>query len=182
VRHAVVLCLGLALLASGDARAHGPSTAIGRAVEALEAVSVSYDPDSPVSDVQAGGFPQIVGERPKVAFMPASALTEIAGGPDAVAQEVAREAQLDGTLVILVGAEPGAWSDEIADERLEELVRAAEAQAQGAPPAVLAETLVRSVQAEPVDSSPPWGWIGAGLLVVALGGLALLDRTVRRRP
>lgn len=182
MRLALVLCLGLALLTSGDARAHGPSTAIGRAVEALGSVSVSYDPDSPVSDVEAGGFPQIVGERPKIAFMPASALTEIAGGPDAVAEEVAREAQLDGTLVILAGTEPGAWSDEIGDERLDELVLEAQAQAQGAPPAVLAETLVRSVQAEPVDSPPPWGWIGAGLLVVALGGLALLDRAVRRRP
>jgi hypothetical protein len=39
-----------------------------------------------------------------------------------------------------------------------------------------------SVQAEPVDAGPPWGWIGAALVVVALGGLVAFDRLVRRRP
>ena len=172
----------LALVGAGGAAAHSPTTAIGRAVEALGSVSVSHDPGSAVSDVEAGGFPQLVGSNPKVAFMPASALTEIVGGPDAIAAEIAREADLDGTLFVLAGAQPGTWSDEIDDARLDELMAAARTQTRGTSPAVLAETLVRSVQAEPKESDPPWAWIGAGLLVVALGALAVLDRAVRRRP
>jgi hypothetical protein len=182
MRLALISTILVALVATDAARAHAPTTAIGRAVEALGTVSVSQDPGAAVSDVEAGGFPQFVGSNPKVAFMPAAALSEIEGGPNAIAAEVAREADLDGTLVILAGAQPGTWSDEIDETRLAELVVAAQARSAGGSPAVLAETLVRSVQAEPKESDPPWGWIGAGLLVLALGALALFDRAVRRRP
>ena len=41
--------------------------------------------------------------------------------------EIAREADLDGTLVVLVGNELGAWSNEIGDARLGELVSAVRA-------------------------------------------------------
>jgi hypothetical protein len=181
MRTAVVALAMLALVAARDARAHSPATEIGRAVEALDSLSVSYEPGATVSDVEAGGFSQIVGSNPKVAFMSPEALTEIVGGPNAVAAEIAREAELDGTLVILAGTQPGTWSDEIGEERLAELVVAARAQSPGSS-AALVEALVRSVQAEPVESDPPWGWIGAGLLVVALGALVALDRAVRRRP
>jgi hypothetical protein len=114
--------------------------------------------------------------------MPEDALTEIQGGPNAIADEVAREAGLDGTLVVLVGQQFGAWSEDIGDDRLAALLASARAQPSATPPAAVTESLVRSVQAEPVDSDPPWGWIGAGLLVVALGALFALDRAVRRRP
>jgi hypothetical protein len=182
MRLSVVVVLVVALVATGSARAHAPTTAIGRAVEALQNLSVSYDPGAAVSDVEAGGFPQIVGSNPKVAFMPEDALTEIQGGPNAIADEVAREAGLDGTLVVLVGQQFGAWSEDIGDDRLAALLASARAQPSATPPAAVTESLVRSVQAEPVDSDPPWGWIGAGLLVVALGALFALDRAVRRRP
>ena len=171
----------LALAGAGDASAHSPATAIGRAVEAFGTLSVSYEPGAVVSDVEAGGFPQIVGSNPKVAFMPAEALTEIVGGPNAVADEVAREAELDGTLVVLAGAELGTWSEDIGEERLTELVLAAEQQA-AASPAAMVESLVRSVQAEPVDSDPPWVWIGVALLVVAVGALVAFDRLATRKP
>lgn len=171
----------VALSGAGNAAAHSPATAIGRAVEAFGTLSVSYEPGAAVSDVEAGGFPQIVGSNPKVAFMPAEALTEIVGGPNAVADEIAREAALDGTLVVLAGTALGTWSDEIDDERLAALVLAAERQA-SASPAAAVESLVRSVQAEPVDSDPPWVWIGVVLLVVALGALVALDRLATRKP
>jgi hypothetical protein len=171
----------VALAGAGDASAHSPTTAIGRAVEAFGTLSVSHDPGAAVSDVEAGGFPQIVGSNPKVAFMPAEALTEIVGGPNAVADEVAREAELDGTLVVLAGAELGTWSEDIGDERMTELVRAAE-QASTTSPAVKVESLVRSVQAEPVDSDPPWLWIGVALLVAAVGALVAFDRLATRKP
>jgi hypothetical protein len=182
MRLAALSSIVLALVLAGSARAHAPMTAIGRAVAVLDAVPVSYEAGAAVSDVEAGGFSQFVGSNPKVAFMPASALTEIQGGPNAVAAEIAREADLDGTLVVLAGARPGTWSDEIADDRLAELVAAARAQSAGTSTAVFAEALVRSIQVEPKETDPPWGWIGAGLLVLALGALALLDRAVRRRP
>ena len=111
VRPLVVALLAVLTLAQSTA-AHTPTTAIGRAVEAFGQVSVSYDPESVVSDVAAGGFPLIVGSNPKVAFMPAPAASEIAGGPNAVAAEIAREADLGGTLVVLV-TELGAWSNDI---------------------------------------------------------------------
>jgi hypothetical protein len=182
MRLSVLGLLVLALVAAGSARAHAPTTAIGRAVEALQSLNVSYDPGAAVSDVEAGGFPQVVGSNPKLAFMPEDALTEIQGGPNAIANEVAREAGLDGTLVVLVGRQPGAWSEDIGDDRLGALLAAARAQASATPTAAVAESLVRSVQAEPVDSDPPWSWIGAGLLVLAVGALVAFDRAVRRRP
>ena len=71
--HRPLLVALLAVLTLAQvAAAHTPATAIGRAVEAFGQVSVSYDPGSVVNDVEAGGFPQIVGSNPKVAFMPAS--------------------------------------------------------------------------------------------------------------
>jgi hypothetical protein len=169
------------LVAAGDAAAHAPTTAIGRAVTAFGVLSVSYDPESAVSDVEAGGFPQIVGSNPKVAFMPGSTLQEIRGGPDAVASEVAREAGLDGTLVVLAGRRLGAWSEDIGEERLAELVAAAEAPQAGSPAAAV-ESLVRAVQAEPTDWDPPWGWIAVAMLVLAAAALVAFDRSVRRRP
>ena len=121
-----VLVALLAVLAlSPVAHAHAPATAIGRAVEALGQVPVSYDNGSVVSDVEAGGFPHIVGSNPKVAFMPASASSEVVGGSNAIAAEVAREAGLTGTLVVLVGTELGAWSSDIGADRLAELIAAA---------------------------------------------------------
>ncbi|MGH3135281.1 MAG: hypothetical protein ACRDPV_02155 [Gaiellaceae bacterium] len=176
-----VLVALLAVLAlSPGAHAHSPFTAIGRAVEAFGEVPVSYDNGAAVSDVEAGGFPQIVGSNTKVAFMPASATSEIVGGPDAIAAEIAREANLDGTLVVLVGTKLGAWSNDIGADRLAELVAAAQADESGTSPASVVESLVRSVQSEPVDSGLPWRWIGAILLATALGGLVAFDRLNRR--
>ncbi len=119
----VTILAGVTFAAS--AHAHAPATAIGRAVEAFGQVPVSYEPGSIVSDVEAGGFPLAVGSNPKVAFMPAFASSELDGGPNAIAAEIAREADPDGTLVVLVGSELGAWSNDIGDERLNELVREA---------------------------------------------------------
>jgi hypothetical protein len=178
VRFLGLLAVAAALL-QGTADAHSPTTAIGRAVTAFGALSVSYDPESVVSDVEAGGFPQIVGSDPKVAFLPASANQEIRGGPNAVADEIAREAGLEGTLIVLVGNRLGAWSEDIGEDRLAELV--GEAPRTGSRAAAV-ESLVHAVQSEPKDWDPPWGWIAAGMLVVALGGLVALDRVVRRRP
>lgn len=161
-----------------DASAHGPATAIGRAVLAFGSLSVSYDPEAEVTDLEADRFNAFVGSNPKVAFMPASAADEIAGGPDAIAEEIAREAGLNGTLVVLVGSRLGAWSDDIDDDHLAELVR--EARAPDEPLFSSAETLVRSVQAEPA-SETPWGWIGAVLLVLAVAALIVFDRAVRAR-
>jgi hypothetical protein len=170
----------LLLGCASDALAHGPTTAIGRAVEAFGSVSVSYEPGSAVSDVEAGNFPLIVDSNPKVAFMPAEAATELAGGPDAIADEIAREAQLDGTLVVLVGTTFGTWSDDIGDDRLAELEREAQI-AGGGSPAATAEALVSSVQAEPT-SRTPWALIGIALLILASGAFVVYHRLGRRRP
>ena len=164
------------------AAAHAPTTAIGRAVVAFGSVPVSYDPGAIVSDVQAANFGLLVGSNPKVAFMPASAASEIAGGPNAIASEIADEANLDGTLIVLAGEKLGAWSNDIEDDRLAQLVADASPSNSSESLAVVVASLVRSVQAEPVDAGPPWGWIGAALVVVALGGLVAFDRQVRRRP
>jgi len=182
--HRQLLGAALAVLVlAQSAFAHAPTTAIGRAVEAFGQVSVSYDPGTVVSDVQAGGFPQIVGSNPKVAFMPATASSEIAGGSNAVAAEIAREAGLDGTLIVLVGAKLGAWSEDIGEDRLAALVNDALTGKSETSPAVVVESLVRSVQAEPVDSgAPSWGWIGLGLAVAAGAALVGYDRLVKRRP
>jgi hypothetical protein len=115
-----------------------------------------------------------------VAFLPASPLEEIAGGPNAVAAEIAREAEIDGTLVVLVGAKLGAWSNEIGEDRLAALVRGAGSDSIRSP-AASTEMLVRAVQAEPTGRSLPWAWIGAALLGAALVGLVVFDRLVRRR-
>lgn len=174
--------LGVALVLVEAASAHAPTTAIGRAVGAFGSVPVSYDPGAIVSDVEAANFGLLVGSNPKVAFMPASATSEIVGGPNAIASEIAEEAGLDGTLIVLVGTKLGAWSNEIGSERLAELVSEATPNDSSDSLATAVASLVRSVQAEPVDSGPPWGWIAAGLSVIAVGALVAFDRQVRRRP
>jgi hypothetical protein len=179
-RHLAVLAVAL-ILAEGAA-AHAPTTAIGRAVEAFGSVPISYDPGAIVSDVEAANLGILVGSNPKVAFMPASATSEIVGGPNAIASEIADEADLDGTLIVLAGAKLGTWSDQIGDDRLDELVSAAQTGEPGASLVTVVRSLVGSVQAEPVDKGPPWGWIGATMVVLALGSLAAFDRLVRRRP
>ena len=169
----------VALVYASGAGAHTPATAIGRAVEALGTVSVSYEEGASVSDIEAGNFPLMVGSDPKVAFMPAYAATELAGGPNVIADEIAREADLDGTLIVLVGRNLGWWSDDIADERLDEL--AGQARVAGADaPAATVRALVRSVQAEDT-SDPPWALIGVAIVVLATGAFAGLHWLSRRR-
>lgn len=176
MRKLVLAALFAVLAVTGVGNAHPPTTAIGRAVEAFKSVSVSYEPGSIVTDVEAGNFPAIVGSNPKVAFMPASARSEIGGGADAIAEEIAREARLDGTLVVLVGTEVGAWSNDIGDDRLAQLVANTRTSDPGTSEASLVASLARSVQAEPVGNGVPWGWIGVVLLALALGALVAFDR------
>ena len=115
MRSAALVAIASLWLAAA-AGAHGPQTAIGRAVEAFGSVPVSWDPGSVVSEVEAGGFPAIAGSNPKVAFLPAAASEELGGGTDAIADEIAREAGLDGTLGVLAGGELGAWSEDVSGE------------------------------------------------------------------
>src|SRR3990170_3368831 len=104
------------------------AAASGRAVEALSQVPVSYAPAASVSELEGDGFLRLpgVGEGIVVAAMPAAALREIGGGPSAVARETAREAGVDGTIVVLAGQRLGAWSEDVPAARLAVLVRAAE--------------------------------------------------------
>ena len=176
----LALLVVIFLVCAAEAGAHAPTTAIGRAVEAFGSVAVSYEPGAAVSDIEAGNFPLIVGSNPKVAFMPASASTELAGGPNAIAEEVAREAGLDGTLIVLVGTNLGWWSNDIGDDRLAELVRDARAGNAGAPAAAIVASLVRGVKAEPT-SNTPWALIGLVLLVLGSGAFVALHRITRRR-
>jgi hypothetical protein len=173
----VVVCF---LVCAAGAGAHAPTTAIGRAVEALGSVAVSYEPGAAVTDIEAGNFPLLVGSNPKVAFMPASASTELAGGPNAIADEVAREAELDGTLIVLVGTNLGWWSNDIGDDRLAELVREARTDNAGASAAVVVASLVRGVQAEST-SNTPWALLGLVLLVLGSGAFVAVHRISRRR-
>jgi hypothetical protein len=166
----------LAVLAIGvltfvpDAAAHAPTTSIGRAVEAFRSVSVSYEPGAAVSDVEAGNFPHVLDSTTWVAFMPSSAAAELAGGPDAIAAEVARESGVQGTLVVLVGTRLGTWSNEIGGGRIAALADEARANSNGGSPAALVQSLVRSIQSEPSDRRP-WAWITATIAVVGIGSL-----------
>jgi hypothetical protein len=171
----LVFLLAVALVAAASAGAHGPATAIGRAVEALSQGAVSYDPLAAASDVEAAGFEALGGDGVAIAFLPEAALTEVPGGPQAVVAEIAREAALDGSLVALVGTQLAAVSDSIDPARLATLVRAAEG-SQGSPAARL-EVLTRAVRAEqPRDKGGAlWNWIAA------LGGVALVGAAVLLR-
>ena len=140
---------------------------------------MSYEPGAAVSDIEAGNFPHVVGSNPKVAFMRREAASELAGGPDAIAGEIAREARLNGTLVVLVGTKLGAWSNEISDERLARLVAEARASNDGGTSAELVGSLVRNVQSESADSTP-WGWLVAAIAALAIGSLLVLARVSRR--
>ena len=177
---AVVIVLAAALLLPpSDAAAHVPGTSIGRAVTAFGSVSVSYEPGAAVSDIEAGNFPDVVGSNPKVAFMSSGARTEMTGGPDAIAAEIAREARLSGTLIVLVGTKLGAWSNEMSEERLAELVTEAQPANGGGTSAALVRALVRSVQVESADTTP-WGWLSAAIAALAIGSLLMLALVSRR--
>lgn len=175
---AAAVAAALLVLAS-EAVAHAPTTSIGRAVAAFEAVSVSYEQGAAVSDIEAGNFPDVVGSNPKVAFMSAEAATEMTGGPDAIAAEIAREARLNGTLVVLVGTKVGVWSDEISEARLADLVSEARASDAAGSSADMARVLVRSVQDESGDRTP-WVWLIVLIAALAIGSLVVLARLSRR--
>jgi hypothetical protein len=178
---AIPIALLLALVAAGGAAAHAPGTAVGQAAQALRSTPVSYANGSAVSDLEADRFLRLpgVGGGIRVAVMPPSAAQEVQGGPYAVAAEIAREADVHGTLVVLVGGYVAAWSDELAEPRLRELVGQAGRSGQ---PATQVTELVRLVNAEaPADSgSRSWAWLAAGAVaVVAL--MAALTLYARRR-
>ena len=123
--------------------------------------------------------PHVVGSNPKVAFMRREAASEMAGGPDGIAAEIAREARLNGTLIVLVGTKVGTWSNEISEERLARLVSEARASNTDGSSAELVGSLVRSVQTESVDSTP-WGRLLAVIAALAIGSLLVLARVSRR--
>jgi hypothetical protein len=175
----VALAVVVALALPAAASAHAPTTAIGRAVEALSQVDVSYDPGAAVSDVEAAGFGTLAGDGIAVAMLPTSALSEITGGPQAVASEVAREARLDGTLVALVGTRLAAVSEHMPAERLDDLMR--QASAEPGSPAVRLERLTRAVRAEQPDTrdGTPWGWVAGGAAGLLLVGAVLARSRIR---
>jgi hypothetical protein len=180
---AVLVAAVLAGAICGPAAAHAPTTAIGRAVEALRQVNVSYDPAASVTEVEAGSFDLIAGDRVFVALLPAAALNEINGGPKSVAAEIAREARLRGTLVVLVGSRLTATSDDIDQARLAQLVSASKAASRS--PAAQAQALVRAVRAEPGsdDGGLPWGWIaGVATLLLLVAGAVLARSRARSVP
>jgi hypothetical protein len=170
VRRCLLVLLGVLALAA-PAAAHQPRTAVGQAVAALRDVPVSYANGAAVSDLEADGFGRLpgVGDGISIAAMPASALQEKVGGPDSVAGEIAREARLHGTLVVLAGRRLGAWSDGIEPVRLQQLV----ATVLGTPgsPAARVTTLVASVQAEPKTASGGTPWAAVIIVVVAIAAV-----------
>jgi hypothetical protein len=180
----VLTCFVLALALVTPAAAHVPGTAIGQAVLALRDVPVSYENGAAVSDLEADSFGRLpgVGDGIYVAAMPASALQERLGGPDGVAEEIAREARLHGTLVVLTGTKLGAWSDGIEPLRLERLVAAAMRRPGG--PTARVAALVASVDAEPMTASGgglPWSalLVAIGAVVAVAGVIVVFAR--RRR-
>ena len=174
----VLLVIGAAL--AGSARGHAPTTGIGRAVTAFEDVPVSYDPGSALTELEAEiPLRMGAGDRLHVALLPASASAELPGPPDAVAAEIAREAGLQGTLVVLVGRHFGGWSDELAQDRIDALI--ADATRSGGASAVELRDVLAAVAASPKDGSDtPWGWIAAAVTGFVLAALALAGQRARR--
>jgi hypothetical protein len=179
-RTAVVLAaLAIATTFPASAPAHAPTTGIGRAVLAFEAVPVSYDPASPLTELDAEvPLRAGAGDRLHVALMPASALEEVSGGPDAVAGEIAREARLRGTLVVLAGSRFGAWSDEIGEGRLAALVSRSTSGERA--PVVELRDLMSAIRAEPKNEDVPWIWIVVPGTATVLVGLWLAARQKTR--
>ena len=175
MRPGALVCV-LAFVFAAPVAAHVPGTAIGQAVQVLRAVPVSYENGAAVSELEADAFGRLpgVGEGIAVAALPYTALQEVTGGSNSVAKEVAQEAGLHGTLVVLAGGHLGAWSDEISPARLQGLVRQARVAA-----------LVASIQAEPRPSGQdsPWTTILIMLaLLCAVGTLLLVVAGRRRNP
>jgi len=171
----LLLVFGLATVA--PASAHAPGTAIGRAAEALGAGQISYDPGAALSelDVEAVERRLQATHAIAVALMPATALTEVPGGPNGVAAEIARESREHGTLIVLAGRQLGAWSDTVGPDRVDELIRAAQGNGgDGGLRTVL--DLIGRVEAQlPTETNDgsgfvPW-WavaVAVGLAIVAL--------------
>ena len=166
---------------AAPASAHTPGTAIGQAVLALGEVPVSYTNGAVVSELEADAFGRLpgVGEDIYVAALPASVLREQPGGPSAVAGEIAREAILHGTVVVVAGTKLGAWSDQIPENRLERLVRIA-ASGRG-DPATRAGALVLAVDAEPTSSGGGRLWLVAAPSALLVAALAFAAYVLLRR-
>jgi hypothetical protein len=168
-----------ALALAPSATAHVPGTAIGQAVLALRDVPVSYENGAAVSELEADAFVRLpgVGDGIYVAAMSAAALSEQDGGPDRIAREIAREAGLRGTLVVLAGQRLGAWSDEISRRRLDMLVSSATGT-----PAARVVALVASVNTEPKQEGGGASWaVLVAAAAVALAAAGLTSVILRRR-
>jgi hypothetical protein len=170
----------------GGVGAHPPGTAIGRAVTGLQQGPVTYDSGAAIGEQEADGLLRVVCPDPRVrvALMPAEALTELpAGGGSAaaVAAEVAREADVGGTIVVLAGRRLGVWSEDISPERTGVLVQEAEQAYPAGPLSLRVTELVGRLRAEPVDAGTPWGVIAAVVSIVAIAALAGLHVGLRRR-
>ena len=184
VRLGCLALLAALTLSAAPALGHAPGTAIGRAVAALRVGQLSYDPGSPLSEIDSGAIERRLLSAPAiaVALMPAAALQEVTGGPSRLALEVARESARTGTVVVLAGRLLGAWSDAMPLDRLEKLVKAVEDahRADGSVVALLDLVGRIGAEAKPASgggSSAAW-WIaggGAAALLVA-ATLVLLRR------
>jgi hypothetical protein len=173
VRLGCLALLAALTLTAAPALGHAPGTAIGRAVTALRVGQLSYDPGSPLSEIDSGAIERRLrsARAIAVALMPAAALQEVTGGPSRLALEVARESARTGTVVVLAGRRLGAWSDAMPLDRLGELVNAVEDahRADGSVVALLDLVGRIGAEAKPSSggSSAAW-WIAGG------GGAALL--------
>ncbi len=112
--------------------------------------------------------------------MPADALSEQPGGATAVADEVAREASVGGTVVVLAGRQLGVSSEDVGADRAAALVREAERAYPTGPLSLRAGHLVSLLREEPVDAGPPWGVIAAVGSAIVLALLAALHHRTRR--
>ena len=165
----VMVVAAATLTVVSTASAHSPMTAIGRAVTGLESVQVTYDPEATLGAREADGLQLRVRDTPvSVAVMPAFALEEIAGGADAVAGEIAREASLDGSLVVVAGTSLGAWSNTVDESELDAIVASTRKTAADQELGVAVEDLVAKVVAAtpPPGSAFPWVWVAVGTTVV----------------
>jgi hypothetical protein len=169
------LCVLIALVVAGGAQAHDSGPALARAIVALQQGPISYDPASPVSELQADAVNQRLARSSDIAI----AILPVDFSLSAVGAARELEAHLNrpGTIVAVLGGDLGATSTDVDGHVLGTLVRNSQAVYNRDGPVTGLVSLIDGIDAAKLpeaEAGSGRGWVTALVAVAAVAALSVL--------
>ena len=182
IHRAWALCVLIPLVVAGGAQAHDSGLAIARAIVALQQGPISYDPASPVSELQADAVNQRLGRSSDIAIaiLPVDFSLSAVGA----ARELDLHLDRPGTIVTVLGGDLGATSTDVDGHVLGTLVRDSQAVYNRDGPVPGLVGLIDAIEAAKLpatDTDGGRGWAAALVVVAAVAGASVLGLFGLRR-